>query len=658
VTISDTLPADFLLQSSSTSQFACNLTPGTSVLYCTMPTLDGQSSATVSISGIVLPNATGLVVNTATVTSTEVQAVTTRSATVTVPIRVDLSISEAAISDPATAGAQLKYQFTVTNAVGAAARNVVITDTLDPAVSYVSSGPGLTCTANNRTVACTVGQVASGATSVFTLTGLVAANTLNPSVTNLVTVTTSDVDLFPLNNSASLNTSVQTQAHLRITKSSAASVNAGAALAYTVNVFNDGPSDAQTVEIDDNLTSALTYASTGPLPYGLSQSNVGPLYKWATSTLPANKSGSFVFTSTVINFNPPQLVSNTVSVSSATVDPNINGDNSFVVTTTVMPVGPQSVLFVPPTNCAIGVPCVLTATVSNASATLPMTFTWTADEQASTIVVANSLTGTVVFTWTSGGIKHVSVSASNAAPGNPGIFNQPVVIPLADLAVSILPQPAINAGDVIQFTLVFTNYGPTDATNVVISATLGGPYAGYAIGGVVSTAAGFQALTTNLTRTIIFTTTDPGLIIRNTPYQLVFTATTPTLNPPSTLQVTAAITSSAPDYTPTNNTYLSSVGVNLVPLTGLSFSGTSPSCKKGQLCSFTVQAAPVNVTLPVTYTWTSANTNSGPTGSGPGGNTSTSSIDWSASGSQTITSTAVDYLSNSFTISETVVVAP
>ena len=54
------------------------------------------------------------------------------------------------------------------------------------------------------------------------------------------------------------------------------------------------------------------------------------------------------------------------------------------------------------------------ATVAPASSTLPITFTWSADEQTTRVVSSASLSNTATFTWTLPGTKLITVTANNA----------------------------------------------------------------------------------------------------------------------------------------------------------------------------------------------------------------------------------------------------
>ena len=77
----------------------------------------------------------------------------------------------------------------------------------------------------------------------------------------------------------------------------------------------------------------------------------------------------------------------------------------------VVPIG--NVTVQGPTAARQGEPCTYTATVSPTNASLPVTYSWQADDQAPVTHAINTITDTVTFTWTSSGRKNVRVLISN-----------------------------------------------------------------------------------------------------------------------------------------------------------------------------------------------------------------------------------------------------
>ena len=173
----------------------------------------------------------------------------------------DLSLTK---TGPATAvaGTNFAYSFTVANAGPSPAANVVLKDTLPAGISIVSvtPGPGNTCTPGvpgdaNQPLTCNLGSIASGASEVVGLTVKVLPNTpKNTNLLNNANVSSSTSDPNTGNNNGSASTIVDTLADLSITKTSDANqYKPNTTIRYHVTATNNGPSDAQNVNIVDTL---------------------------------------------------------------------------------------------------------------------------------------------------------------------------------------------------------------------------------------------------------------------------------------------------------------------------------------------------------------------------------------------------------------------
>jgi 5'-nucleotidase len=87
-------------------------------------------------------------------------------------------------------------------------------------------------------------------------------------------------------------------------------------------------------------------------------------------------------------------------------------------------------------------PQFFTATVMPANATLPITFTWQADEQSPLTVVPGSTTSTVVFTWSNPGTKFITVTAENESNAVTKTFTLTLS---ADFTLTILHTNDVHA---------------------------------------------------------------------------------------------------------------------------------------------------------------------------------------------------------------------
>jgi uncharacterized repeat protein (TIGR01451 family) len=113
----------------------------------------------------------------------------------------DLGITKSMNGGPSfPAGGNLSYIITVVNNGLGAANSVVVSDTLPAGASFVSATPSQGSCSGTTTVSCALGGLATGGTATITLV-LKTASTPG-TVSNTATVTASEVDLNPANNSS------------------------------------------------------------------------------------------------------------------------------------------------------------------------------------------------------------------------------------------------------------------------------------------------------------------------------------------------------------------------------------------------------------------------------------------------------------------------
>ncbi|MFL5329767.1 MAG: beta strand repeat-containing protein [Gemmataceae bacterium] len=180
-----------------------------------------------------------------------------------------------------------------------------------------------------------------GSSVTYTVTG-----TISPSATgNLVvgadiTPPANIVDLVPGNNSATDTDTLTPQADLGVVKVDTPDpVFLGGNITYTITVSMAGPSDAQTLVLNDNIPANTTFVSfSAPAGWVTTTPAVGGTGAvQATRSTFAAGSGNQVFTLVVrVNTNTPNSTSinNTVTIGSATTDPTPGNNSANALTAT------------------------------------------------------------------------------------------------------------------------------------------------------------------------------------------------------------------------------------------------------------------------------------------------------------------------------------
>ena len=334
VVLTDTLPAGTTFVSST----GCLESPAGGVPTCTLGTIVAGGSAIVTIT-VTAPAMGGLITNNVSVTSdTDDPNGDNNSAsedtTVEEP-QANLSVTKVDALDPVQVNDPLTYTITVFNAGPDDAQNVVLTDTLPAGTTFVSSTGCLESPAGG-VPACTLGTIVAGGSAIVTIA--VTAPATPGLITNNVSVTSDTADPNGANNSASEDTTVEEpQANLSVTKvDSPDPVDVNNPITYTIAVFNAGPDDAQNVVLTDTLPAGTTFVSST----GCLESPAGGVPTCTLGTIVAG--GSAIVTITVIAPASDGVITNNVSVTSDTTDPN-GANNSASEDTTVQVPQPTAV---------------------------------------------------------------------------------------------------------------------------------------------------------------------------------------------------------------------------------------------------------------------------------------------------------------------------
>lgn len=337
--ITDVLPAGVTF-ASSTGDANCT---GTTTITCTGGGIAANGPAQVTTVTVNIPaSATGTISNTATIAAapgTTDPNMTNNTSTDNAPVdpNADLSMVKTHTGD-LTAGSDETYTFTVTNDGPSDVSSFTITDTLDFNLTY-QSATGATCGAVGQTVTCTGGAITSGNQAVVDVVVTVNASaTTGANITNTGEVTppadVNDPDMS--NNDSTINNTVDASADLSITKAHTGNFTAGSdANEFTIEVTNNGPSDATTFTMTDILPAGMTYVDgTGA---GVTCGNAG---QTVTCTYgPTIASGQTVAITLTVAIDADIVggttLDNSASVASATPDPNSGNNTAGPDTVTV-----------------------------------------------------------------------------------------------------------------------------------------------------------------------------------------------------------------------------------------------------------------------------------------------------------------------------------
>jgi uncharacterized repeat protein (TIGR01451 family) len=406
--------------------------------------------------------------------------------------RSDLSITKTVDNATPNVGDNVTFTITVTNNGPDAATGVQVTDQLPAGLTYVSSTTTQGTYDENTGLWETL-TIADQGTATLTITATVE-ETAAGGVTNTATITASDqYDPDDTNNEDSQDVDPQ-QSDLAITKTvNNATPNVGDNVTFTITVTNNGPDAATGVQVTDQLPAGLTYVSS-TTTQGTYDENTG---LWETLTIADQGTATLTITATVEEASAGG-VTNTATITASdqydpddtnnedsqdidpqqsdlaitkTVDdatPNVGDDVTFTITVTNN--GPDAATGVQVTDQ-------LPAGLTYVSST---TTQGTYDENTGlweTLTIADQGTATleIVATVTADAFPSTTNVAflSNSDQYDPDPTNnedEQNITPLnADLSVQKSGSPGfVYAGEIITYTIVVQNNGPSSAENVVL----------------------------------------------------------------------------------------------------------------------------------------------------------------------------------------------
>ncbi len=505
VVVTDVLPVTLTLQSATVNGLpdACSLAGQT--LTCRVGTLAPNASAQILIDALAAANAAGPLVNTAQATSAETPEPVDAESVTTVQGRADLKLLKDAM--PTTgAGQTIVYTLTVVNLGPSDAQGVVITDSLPPGVTYESSS---NCAPAGATVICPAAgsgfTLTAGSNAGFTITVRSdAALPLGVSLENRATVTATTPDTDMSNNTDVADTSIVAEADLSVLKSGPDTLVAGELVTYTILLANAGPSTAHAVDVKDSLPPGIDLVEATVQRTGSDLALCAGAVCQMGDVPPGEAITVTVVGKVKPDLLPGQTLVNTAGVFAGTTDP-VNNNNSDTSVGTVTAISSLKVD--------------KTALADQARPDSPLSYNIRVRNDgpstARDVFVTDDLPAQVIYQGASAdctlnGSGQVICALGDLLPGqtvnfqiyvrvradvpinamlrnhvavtSPTPQDEDAVLedevetpvkepsgPPADLAITKSVQPTLaQAGDVITYTLLITNYGPATALNATV----------------------------------------------------------------------------------------------------------------------------------------------------------------------------------------------
>ncbi len=227
-------------------------------------TLPAGETRIILIRGTVPPSATGVITNTANVTSsTEDPNPDNNTSTVDTEINAlaDISVVKTGSPDIVTPGEILTYTIEVSNAGPAESQNVVLDDGIPPEIINPEFSIDGGVTFNPWINPYYIGTLAAGETRTIIIRGIVSPSATG-IISNTAAVTSTTPDPNPDNNISTVDTEIvvvpPVEADVSVVKTASSKpVIPGEMLVYTIVVSNAGPADAENVVLQDNIPSGI-----------------------------------------------------------------------------------------------------------------------------------------------------------------------------------------------------------------------------------------------------------------------------------------------------------------------------------------------------------------------------------------------------------------
>jgi len=341
VTVTDPVPHGVSGVTASGTGWSC-ATPITTTVTCTTQDLGVEAAPLITVTGTLSSSFTGTLANTASVSAATTDPETSNNAsTATAAAATDTTVTitkSLADGTNVTAGANATYVFTVTNNGPSDARNVTVTDPLPDGLTFVpgsavSTSGAWSCSeasTDPSTIQCALKDPLSAASGSNTAVVQVSAHVPSSNTGALVNTATVHADNAPAASSTQ-NSAQNLSSDLVITKSHPdEAVVAGTAVAYTLDVSDQGPSDATgTTTVTDALPDGMRASAVSGTGWDCTIAPDGTSVSCTTNDRIANGAHAPAITvvASLAADVPPGVLANRAAVSGVIPDP-ATGNNT------------------------------------------------------------------------------------------------------------------------------------------------------------------------------------------------------------------------------------------------------------------------------------------------------------------------------------------
>ncbi|WP_350288344.1 gliding motility-associated C-terminal domain-containing protein [uncultured Croceitalea sp.] len=439
-----------------------------------------------------------------------------------IPAIGDLSLTKIVVDNDINPqiGSEISFEITVRNDGPNDADNVVVQDILPSGFDFVlySATSGIY---NESAGIWQVGDVTNGDTETLVIDVVVNPSGDYDNIAEVIATDVFDVDSTPNNNilaeddQDNVVVTPVSVIDLALTKSvDNETPDVDTSITFTLEVTNEGPSEATNVQVNDFLPSGFSYVSdNGGGSYSSATGiwNIGNLASNNSSTLNivvnVNTSGDYTNTAEIISHNeldidsspsndilseddqdeviviPRKLVDISVSKSADDLTPNIGGQIAFTVTVTNE--GPSDATNIVVTDLLESGYEFINA-IPSIGVYEPLNGSWTIGDLANgtteTIIMNATVLANGTYTNTAeltdlNEIDSDSEVANNDDTEDDQETIRPEPVLVSDIALNKtvdIPNPFV--GDEVIFTISLTNNGPSDASGVSVQDLLPSGY--------------------------------------------------------------------------------------------------------------------------------------------------------------------------------------